>query len=176
MSLTTLLIALVVIVLLMVRRFMGEPLEVRRLVAPPLILIVLGGYTLSKVDFAATVHHGVIDGAVLGAGAVVAVLGGIIRGLTVRVFVQNGHVWYRYTLVTIAVWAGLIVLRLGQMLAGHALGADQSVLSAGLLVVLGLSFLGEAAIVGRRAIGTGAPFAPPGSRRAARSGAGLFGR
>jgi hypothetical protein len=170
MSIATLLIALVVIVLLMVRRFMGEPLEARRLIAPPLILVVLGGFTLSKIDFAGTVHHPFLDGAVLGAGALVAVLGGILRGLTVRVFVQNGHVWYRYTLATVAVWIGLIVLRLGQSFAGHALGADTSILSAGLLLVLGLSFLGEAGIVARRAIATGAPFAPRGARKAARSG------
>jgi hypothetical protein len=173
MSLTTVLIAVAVIVLLMVRRFMGEPLGARRLIVPPLILVVIGAYALSEVDFGATAHHAVVDGAVLAAGALVAVLGGILRGLTVKVYVQNGHVWYRYTLATIAVWAGLIVLRVGQSLAGHALGADQAVLTAGLLVILGLSFLGEAAIVGRRAIATGAPFAPRGSRRAARSGAGL---
>ncbi|WP_432839277.1 hypothetical protein [Dactylosporangium sp. CA-092794] len=171
MSLTTALIALAVIVLLMARRFAGEPLGARRLVVPPLILVVFGGYTLSHLHFSA-VHSAAADGAVLGAGAVVAVLGGILRGLTVRVFVRNGHVWYRYTWITAVVWLALIVLRVGQLLAGRALGADQDVLSAGLLLILGLSFLGEAAIVGRRAIATGAPFAPRGARRDARSGAG----
>jgi membrane protein CcdC involved in cytochrome C biogenesis len=168
MNATTLLIAVAVIVLLMVRRFMGEPLEARRLILPPVILVILGGYSLSQIDFPAAAQHPVTDGAVLGLGAVVAVLGGVVRGLTVRVFVQNGHVWYRYTLVTLAVWLGLVVLRIGQLFAGRALHADQAVLSAGLLLVLGLSFLGEAAIVGRRAIATGAPFAPRGARRAAR--------
>ncbi|GAA2336699.1 hypothetical protein [Dactylosporangium salmoneum] len=173
MNLTTALIVVAVIVLLMIRRYVGEPLEARRLVTPPLILIVLGGLALSKVDFSAAGHHAVTDGVVLGVSALLAVLGGIVRGLTVKVFVQNGHVWYRYTLLTIAIWAGLIVLRLGQSLAGHALGADSDVLSAGLALVAGLSFLGEAAIVGRRAIATGAPFAPRGARKAARSGVGL---
>ncbi|MFG2043269.1 DUF1453 domain-containing protein [Dactylosporangium sp. NPDC048998] len=172
MSLTTALIALAVVVLLMVRRFLGEPLGARRLIVPPLILIVMGAYTLSKIDLAASVHHAVVDGAVLGTGAVVAVLGGLLRGLTVRVYVQDGHVWYRYTLLTVAVWIGLIALRIGQSFAGHALAADQDLMNAGLLLVLGLSFLGEAAIVGRRAIATGAPFAPRGSRRAARASAG----
>jgi hypothetical protein len=93
-----------------------------------------------------------------------------VRGLTVKVFVQNGHVWYRYTLTTLGVWLGMAALRVGQLFAGRAVHADEAVLSAGLLVVLGLSFLGEAAIVGRRAIATGAPFAPQGARRAARRG------
>jgi hypothetical protein len=170
MNTTSLLIAVAVIVLLMARRYAGEPLGARRLILPPVVLIVLGGYTLAQVDFATAAKHPVLDGAVLGLGALVAVAGGIVRGLTVEVFVQQGHVWYRYTLVTIAVWLGLVVLRVGQLFAGRALGADAAVLSAGLLLVLGLSFLGEAAIVGRHAIATGAPFAPRGVRRAARRG------
>ncbi|GAA3451965.1 hypothetical protein [Dactylosporangium matsuzakiense] len=168
MNTTTLLIAVAVIVLLMARRFAGEPLEARRLILPPVLLIVFGGYTLSQVDFAAAAQHPAVDGAVLGMGAIVAVAGGIVRGLTVKVFVQNGHVWYRYTLVTIGVWIAMVALRVGQLFAGRALDADQAVLSAGLLVILGLSFLGEAAIIGKRAIATGAPFAPKGARRAAR--------
>jgi hypothetical protein len=165
MNLTTALVAVAAVVYVMVRRFLGEPLQVGRLVAPPLILIVWGGYELSNIDLGAAVHDAIVDGVVLGAGALIAVLGGIVRGLTVRVYVQNGHVWYRYSVLTIAVWIGLIVLRVGQTVAGHALGADLSVLNAGLLLVLGLSFLGEAAIVGKRAIATGAPFAPRGARR-----------
>lgn len=167
MTLTTALIAIAVIVLLIVRRLAGEPLGVRRLVAPPLILIVFGAYALSRIDLASAVHHAVLDVAILAAGAVVGVAGGVARGLTVRVYVQNGHVWYRYTLLTIAVWLGLIALRVGEAVAGRALGADQTVVDAGVLLVLGLSFLGEAAIVGRRAIATGAPFAPRGARRGA---------
>ncbi|MFI5910732.1 hypothetical protein [Dactylosporangium sp. NPDC051541] len=171
MNTTTLLIAVAAIVLLMARRFAGEPLEARRLILPPVILLIVGGYTLAQVDFATAATHPVIDGAVLAMGAILAVAGGIVRGLTVRVFVQNGHVWYRYTLVTIGVWLTMAVLRVGQLFAGRALHADQAVLSAGLLVVLSLSFLGEAAIVGKRAIATGAPFAPQGARRAARRSA-----
>jgi hypothetical protein len=169
MSLTTALIVAVV-VLLLVRRFLGEPLEARRLAAPPLILIVMGAYSLSKIDLAAVAHHPVVDGAVLGFGALVAVLGGIVRGLTVRVYVREGHVWYRYTLLTVVVWAGLAALRLAQSAAAGALGADPAVLDAALLLILGLSLLGEAAIVGRRAIATGAPFAPRGVRRATGAG------
>jgi hypothetical protein len=172
MNLTTALVALVVIVLVMARRFAGEPLEARRLILPPVLLLAFGAYALSKVDFGG-VHKAVVDGAVLGAGAVIAVLGGLVRGLTVRVYVQNGHVWYRYTLLTAGVWVALIALRLGQTLAGRVFGADQAVLAAGLLMVLGLSFLGEAAIVARRAMATGAPFAPRGARRAARNGIGI---
>jgi hypothetical protein len=176
MNATTLLIAVAAIVLLMARRFMGEPLGARRLILPPVLLIIFGGYSLAQINLPATALHPVTDGAVLGLGAVIAVLGGVVRGLTVRVYVQNGHVWYRYTLVTIAVWLGLIALRLGQQFAGRALHADQAVLSAGLLLVLGLSFLGEAAIVGRRAIATGAPFAPRGARKAARRDSFIGGR
>ena len=168
MNLTTALITFALVAYLLVRRFMGEPLEVRRLVAPPLILVAFGGYTLAHVDLGAVAHHAVLDGIVLGAGALVAVLGGIVRGLTVRVFIRDGHVWYRYTWLTIVVWAALIALRFGQSLGAEALGVDAGITSAALYLILGLSLLGEAAIVGRRAIATGAPFAPEGARRAAR--------
>ncbi len=93
-------------------------------------------------------------------GGLVAVAGGALRGRTVRIFVRDGHTWYRYTPVTLAVWAGLIALRFGQAAAAVALGADRPVLTASLVLALGLSFLGEAAVVGPRAMATGAPFAP----------------
>jgi hypothetical protein len=168
MDLTTALIAVAVVAYLLVRRFLGEPLQARRLILPPLILIVWGGVNLSHVGSGGTaVHQALLDGVVVGFGAIVAVLGGVIRGLTVKVYVRDGHTWYRYGLMTVVVWLALIALRLGQSLAGHALGADQAVLNAALLLILGLSLLGEAAVVARRAIATGAPFAPRGSRRVA---------
>jgi len=164
MSIPTVLIAVAVIAYLLIRRFLGEPLEARRLILPPVILIGWGGISLSNAG-GGSVHHAVLDGVVLGLGALVAVLGGIVRGLTVKVFVSNGHVWYRYTALTVVVWIALIALRVGQSAGAHALGADDAVLSAALMLVFGLSLLGEAAVVARRAVATGAPFAPRGAQR-----------
>ncbi|WP_436523102.1 hypothetical protein [Actinoplanes sp. HUAS TT8] len=156
MNLATALLVIVVIVYAMVRRFLGEPLSARRLILLPLLLSAYGVYQVAQTDL---VHRGA-DLTALFLGGVLAIAGGALRGRTVRVFVRDGHVWYRYTWATIAVWGGLIALRLGQAAAAVAIGADRPVLTASLVLSLGLSFLGEGAVVGPRAMATGAPFAP----------------
>lgn len=156
MNLTTALLVIAVIAYTMVRRFLGEPLSSRRLFVIPLVITVYGAYTVAQTGFA----HATADLVALATGGLVAAAGGALRGRTVRVFVRDGHVWYRYTWVTLAVWAGLIALRFGQAALATSFGADRGVLTAGLLLMVGLSFLGEAAVVGPRAIATGAPFAP----------------
>jgi hypothetical protein len=163
MEITTVLLVIAVLAYSMVRRFLGEPLTARRLVVLPLLLTAYGVFQVGQAGFA----HSAADIAALVTGGVVAVAGGAVRGLTTRVFIRDGHVWYRYTWVTIAVWIGLIVLRFGQAAVAVALGADRGVLAMALLMMLGLSFLGEAAVAGPRALATGASFAPRRSRVAA---------
>jgi hypothetical protein len=165
MNLTTTLLVAAAVGYLLVRRFTGEPLEARRLVLPPVLLVAWGGYAVSGALTGGTLAHAVRDGAVLGAGAVLAAAGGIVRGTTVRVFVRNGHLWYRYTPLTVAVWLVLTGLRLAEEAAGRALGADPATVAAALPFMIGLSLLGEAAVVARRGIATGVPFAPRDGRR-----------
>jgi hypothetical protein len=165
MNIATMLLIAAAVLYVLVRRFTGEPFQVRHLVLPPVLLIALGGYQVSHAFGAGgTLSHAVLDGAVLGVGAVLAAAGGVVRGLTVRVFVRQGMLWYRYTPLTLAVWIGLIGLRFAEDAAARALGADPAVGAAALPFMIGLSLLGEAAVVGRRGIATGAPFAPAGSR------------
>lgn len=159
MNLLTALVALAAIVYVLVRRFAGEPLEGRRLVVLPLVLVIVGVSQLSGV------HATPLAVAVLVVGGVVAAALGAVRGLTVQVYGRDGHLWYRYRPLTIVVWLASLLLRLGQIVAAQALGADPSVLGKGLLPILGVSLLGEALVVGKRALGTGIPFAPQGSRR-----------
>ncbi|BCJ44733.1 hypothetical protein GCM10010168_15460 [Actinoplanes ianthinogenes] len=163
MEIITALLVVAVLAYAMVRRFLGEPLTSRRLIVLPLVLTVYGGYVVAQTGFT----HRTADLAALVVCGLTAVAGGALRGRTVQVLVRDGHVWYRYTWVTLAVWIGLIALRFGQAAAAVAIGADRPVLTASLLLALGLSFLGEAAVVGPRAMATGAPFAPRRSRVAA---------
>lgn len=165
MNLTTALLVIAVVVYTMARRFAGEPLTSRRLVAMPVVLTLIGVYQIAQVGLS----HVTADLVALGLGGLIAFGGGALRGRTVRIFVRDGHVWYRYTWVTLAVWGALIALRFAQAATAVSFGADQAVLTAALLMTLGLSFLGEAAVVGPRAMATGAPFAP---RRRERAGAG----
>ena len=160
MNPTTALIVVAAVLYVLIRRFTGEPLEGAAAGAA-----AGAARRVGRLRGVADVHrhdltHAVLDGAVLGAGAVLAVAGGLVRGLTVRVFVRDGHLWYRYTALTVVVWVALIGAPVRRGAAGRALGADAAVLAAALPFMLGLSLLGEAAVVGRRGIATGVPFAP----------------
>jgi hypothetical protein len=159
MNLLTGLLALAAIAYVLVRRLAGEPLEGRRLVVLPLVLTIVGISQLTRL------HATPLDVTVLVVEGVLAVVLGALRGLTVQVYARGGHLWYRYRPLTVVVWVGSLLLRVGQTAAGHAVGADSNVLGAALLGVLGLSLLAEALVVGKRALGTGVPFAPQGSRR-----------
>jgi hypothetical protein len=156
------LLAAVLIVLVIGRRLMGEPLQARRVFILPLIVAIFGGYQLSHLH-----HVQPLDVGVLAAEAGLAITLGVVRGLTVQVFVRDGHLWQRYRPLTIVVWVVSIAVRLGATAGAYAIGADRSVLQAGLLLVLGLTLAGESAVVGMRSMRLGAPFAPrtPGRTR-----------
>jgi hypothetical protein len=159
MNLITVLLVLVAIGYVLVRRLAGEPLEARRLAVLPIVLAVIGVAQMRGL------HATPLDIGVLAAEGAIAVGLGAVRGLTVQVYSRDGHLWYRYRPLTIVVWVGTALVRLGGAAVGHALGADSKVLGAALLVMVAASLLGEALIVGRRALASGVPFAPQGARR-----------
>src|SRR5690242_12488254 len=101
------------VVLLIGRRLVGEPLQARRVFILPLVVAVVGAYQLSQLhhDLGADVRP--LDVGVLAAEAGLAVALGAVRGLTVQVFVRDGHLWQRYRPLTIAVWVVSIAVRLG---------------------------------------------------------------
>ncbi|SOB85445.1 CcdC protein domain-containing protein [Streptomyces sp. 1331.2] len=148
----TALIAAVVVVVV-VRRLRGEPLNARDLLAPPVVLTGLGLWALSQ-------HHGlgVGDYIWVGAGAVLGVAFGALRGATIRVYERDGMLWQRYTGRTFLV-AGLSLAAM----AGFAALAARNGLAADARPVqlsIGVGFLGEALVVGCRALASGVPFAP----------------
>ncbi|HEV7711900.1 MAG TPA: hypothetical protein VGP16_27180 [Asanoa sp.] len=149
MNLTSVLIALVVIAFVLVRRLGGMPVDARRLALLPLVLTIWGVTSLAQ-GFHGTLHAYGTDVGLLALGAVLAFGGGLARGLTVRLYPRDGQLWYRYTWLTVAVWVGLILLRVAQVTVGWAVGADTSVLAAALPLMLGLSLVGEVAVIGAR--------------------------
>ena len=143
------------------RRMRGEALQAKRLLALPLVFSVLG-----VVDLTAPTapHLGPADVAVLVAGAVVSVVLGAVRGATVELFPREGVLWQRYRGVTVLLWGVLIASKLLLALVAHLMGAAGAVGTEGLMLSLGLSLLGEAALVAPRALSTGVPFASERSR------------
>ncbi|MEV0645137.1 DUF1453 domain-containing protein [Phytomonospora sp. NPDC050363] len=141
------------VIALIVKRFLGEPLNARDLCLPPLVLVGLGVYSLTKVD--------VIDARDvmwLVAASLVGVALGAVRGTTTVLYTREGHLWQRYTVGTVLVWAFSLGVNFGvgylASLGGMHPEARKMTLS------IGAGLLGEMITVGLRALRTGHRFAP----------------
>jgi FtsH-binding integral membrane protein len=154
-------VAAAILIFVIGRRLAGEPLRAGRVTIFPLVIAVVGLYQISRVP-----HLTATDIGVIGLEALVAVVLGMVRGSTIKVFVRDGHLWQKYSWATVGLWVGSILLRFGMTGGGMLLGADKSVMQSAILLTLGLTFAGEGAVIALRARTLGAPFAPRDSRRA----------
>jgi hypothetical protein len=153
MNVVQLLLIVAALIYVMWRRLAGVPLQAQRLLILPAVLVVWGGYQVSR-------HHvTALDVALLALEVVAALALGLVRGATIKVYQNAGHLWYRYTALTLAVWFGSALVRVGIGVGGHLLGATMSA-TASVLLMVGVTFVGEAAVVGTRALRIGVPFAP----------------
>ncbi|MEU4118403.1 DUF1453 domain-containing protein [Kitasatospora sp. NPDC028055] len=101
---------------------------------------------------------GVGDYVWIGAGAVLGTAFGAARGATIRVHEREGVLWQRYTGWTFLMAAVSLVA-----MVGFAMLAERNGLAADARPVqlsIGVGFLGEALVVGYRALSSGTPFAP----------------
>jgi hypothetical protein len=135
MWMTMLVVAAVVVIV--VKRFLGEPLVARDLLVPPAVLVAVGGY--------AVVRAGPVTGAALAGLAL-----GAVRGGTVRLFVRNGALWQRYSVWTVVAWAASIAVGAGLGWLAVRGGVREEVRPVTLSV--GVSLLGEVAILGGRTL------------------------
>lgn len=124
----------------LVRRFRGEPLNARDLLAPPAFLLFFGIRALDGFHLIYLVP--------LAAGFAF----GAVRGLTITLYERDGHLWQRYTPWTLLVWVTSIGASFGlALLIDHHAPTQLSI---------GVSLLGELCAVGAKALRTGIPFAP----------------
>lgn len=146
-------VVVVAVVVIVVKRFLGEPLNARDLAVPPLVLVGIGIYTLTRV--------GQLSGSEIGwiaVGSVVGLALGAVRGTTVRLFNRDGVLWQRYSGWTVGVWVVSFAVSAG---LGHlATGAGVREEARPLTLSIGVSLLGELATLGKRALSSGVPFAP----------------
>lgn len=148
----------VVLIVVVVRRLRGEPLNARDLLVAPLVLTGIGAMSVIKADD--------ITGGDLGwliPGVVLGVALGAARGATVEVFERGGVLWQRYTGKSLAVAATSLVLMAGFGYAAARSGMHASARPTQLNI--GVGFLGEALVVAVRGRATGVPFAPERERR-----------
>lgn len=162
-----LLVAIVVgAIVLIVKRFMGEPVDARDTFLTPLILVGIGVYSVTKVEDLSG-----IDIVWLVIGGVVGIAFGAVRGTTTVLFERDGHLWQRYTVKTLVVWGTSAAAGFGISLLGHTMGMHHD--AKPLTLSIGIGMLGEMLTLGLRAISTGVPFAP--DKKAATAGAKAYG-
>lgn len=149
-------------IVLIVKRFLGEPVDARDTFLTPLILVGIGVYSVTKVaDLSGT------DIVWLVIGGVVGIAFGAVRGTTTVLFARDGHLWQRYTVKTLVVWTTSIATGFGISLLGSTMGMHHD--AKPITLSIGIGMLGEMLTLGLRALSTGIPFAPD-KKSAARSG------
>ncbi|MEU4209361.1 DUF1453 domain-containing protein [Streptomyces sp. NPDC026206] len=143
----------VVAVAVVIKRLIGEPLNARDLFVPPLVLTGLGVWTLTEAqDLTGADLAWVVAGAALGIAL------GMLRGTTVHVFEKRGVLWQRYTGRTFLVLVVSAVVMVGFGLLAVHMGMREEARPVQLSI--GVGFLGEALVIGRRGLVSGVPFAP----------------
>ncbi len=160
MSIANILLILLAVAYLMGKRLAGLPLTDRSALIP-LVLLGYGLYSLNGV------HVNAADWAVLAVEALIGLVAGVIRGITIKIYPRDGHLWMRYTPLTVAVWVATIAARIGVGVVGRELGAAST--TATIMAMFGLTMLIETLVVRQRAsahtLATGVPLAPGRPRR-----------
>ena len=118
----------------------------------PLILTAIGGFeTDSLTRGAHPITISPADLTYLVAVSAVSIVLGLIRGSTVRISDRGGVLTQKYTGLTVGLWLGTVAIRLGlDVGAGHAFGVSSAVTGTSILMMFGLSLLGESAAVAMR--------------------------
>jgi hypothetical protein len=165
MTFTTIAIAAALIVFVLAKRVRGEAVrEPKKLFLLPIVVGVIGvqNVTHAKVN--------TIDIAVIAAGAALSLVLGLLRGKFDRVTLVNGSPFMSWSAASVAVFAGNVLAKLALDAVGVAAGGTTAALTSSILLSLGLTLLGEAAVVWFRSQSLTA--AGPGSWAGPRTSAG----
>jgi hypothetical protein len=133
----------------------GQKLQGKRLVVLPVVLTVIG---FAGVHGAKHLHPG--DYVWLAVGATGSLLIGLAFGAITRVEPRDGVLWAKMPLRGLWLWAGLFAWRGLIIVIAARSGAHVAASTTPLLFTLGLNRLGQAAVIGLRAMPAGIPFAP----------------
>jgi hypothetical protein len=160
MTITTVAIAVVLVVFVTARRMRGEAVSVpKKLFLLPVVVAVIGLQNLSHTKLNA------IDIGVIAAGCALSLAFGLLRGRLDRVSLMNGVPHMAWSVGSVAVFAVGVVSKLALDLGGVAAGGTSAALSSSLLLSLGITLLGEAVVVWQRAESLTSGNAPGGQYR-----------
>jgi hypothetical protein len=162
-------IAIGVVVFFIVRQRRSDRFRERSLLLP-LALGIYGTVLLTQ-----TSEHNAITTAsavLLVSSAAASIAFGVIRGLTIELFMRGDELWERASWTTIGVgWGGLVVTRIGLIVLAAALGAKVASSPASIPLMLAITLAAQMLVVKGRARELGVVSAPSHglSRRAPRS-------
>jgi len=155
---------LVVIAFFIVRQRRSDRFRERSLLFP----IGLGIYGAVLLNDTAK-RHPLTPGsaALLTMSAVASVAFGLVRGRTIELFVRDGELWERATWTTIvAGWGGLVVVRVGLIVAAAVAGAQLAASATSIPLMLAVTLATQMIVVRQRARESGVAIASsPGRRR-----------
>jgi hypothetical protein len=145
MTLTTIVVAVAVIVFLWARRLRGEAVPApKKLFRLPLVVGAIGVDNLSHAK-----PNGV-DLGVIAAGCALSLALGLLRGRLDKVSLVNGTPYMAWSAGSVAVFAVNMLFKLALDVGGVAAGGTRAALSSSILLSLGLTLLGEAVVVWHR--------------------------
>jgi hypothetical protein len=138
------------------RQLLGEPLRGKRVVLLPAVLTVIGLLDLRSDKLAIRP----VDVACLVIGGVVVAGIGLAQGAVMRLESRNGALWGQLPVKGLWLWLLLVGSRVLMTVVADGLDAKVAASSSTILLMLGISRLGQAAVVLPRALPAGIPFAP----------------
>ena len=137
------------------RQLLGESLRGKRVILLPAVLTVIGLTRLGGSGH----HVTAVDVACLAVSGVIALAIGLGQGAMMRLEERDGGLWGRMPVGGLLLWAALIASRVTMTVLAGALGAHVAASSAPIVLLLGVNRLGQAAVITRRALNSGIPFA-----------------
>jgi hypothetical protein len=149
MSAINVLIALAVVVYLCSKQLTWRPVDPSRMWKLPLVLGVAGVLSMSRQTTG--IHP--VDLVLLGLSAIAALASGATMGRIARFRpspTTPGVFESRTGGLGVAIWVGLIVLRVALDVAGHQLGAELAVSTGSILLVLALNRAAGALVISAR--------------------------
>lgn len=142
----------VVAVVVLLFRVVGEPLNWRDVLAPPVVLIAIGvGDMLTFKELNGADVAWVIASCIIGFTL------GAARGATVRIYEKNGELWQRYTKWSLTLLVLGVLASGGFTLLAVSLGMHEE--ARPYQLAIGISFAGEAAMLIPRGLAGNTPFA-----------------
>ncbi len=167
MSVLTIVAVVGIVVYVIGRQLIGEPLRGKRLLILPAVLVVVGIADMAGNNGR---HPTATDIVLIVIGTAIAAIVGVWQGLSMRLEARRGHLWGQMPVRGLWLWVALVATRGMLDGLGYAVSAHVATGSAAILLALGINRLAQAVIVAPLALAAGIPFAPEKDGSTLRSG------